>query len=115
MNTATLDHAAGAAAKHAGMQLALTFSGDWKDEILSEFRAWIAAQKARGETVITIERFRSQAKNQPASHYAWGSMPAIAMAAGLIEPKWAAPGVQDRVRAASVRTHGHEVKCWAVL
>lgn len=115
MEAALLDRAQGAALKTAGMQISLQFSGDWKDDVLDEFRAWAAEQKRRGERFVTIEQFRSQAKCQPSRHFAWGSMPRIAMAAGLIAPKWAAPGIQDRVPAASVRTHGHDVKCWVLL
>lgn len=96
------------------MQLALDISGDWSERVLEEFAGWLAVQRARGLTWITIEEFRSQARNRPISHQGWGVLPRLAVRAGLIAPKWAAPGVQDRAPAASVRTHGHDVKRWLI-
>lgn len=110
-----LNTAHGARLKEEGMQLALQFAGEWKDAVLLEFRGWLAVQKAMGLRWITVEQFRAQSKNQPPTHFAWGSMPRLAIAAGLIAPKWAAPDVQARVRAASPKTHNHEVKCWDIL
>lgn len=114
MNT-VLDAALGHALKTEGMQLALQFEGEWRDRALLEFRGWIAMQKAMGLKTITVEQFRAVAKNQPTKHFAWGPFPTIACKAGLIAPKWIAPGQQERVRAASPRTHSHEVKVWEIL
>lgn len=113
--TLVLNRPQGQALKEEGMQLALTFSGEWKDLVLDEFAAWIATQKALGETVVTIESFRSQCKTHPVSHYAWGSLPGMAQRAGLIAPFFVAPGIQGRVRAAAPLTRCHEVKQWQVL
>ena len=110
--SAVLNAAAGAALKHRGQQLALDISGNWAECVLEEFAFWLERQRAIGLTWITVEEFRAQARNRPVSANAWGSLPRLAMKAGLIEPKWAAPGVQDRAPAASVKTHGHEVKRW---
>lgn len=109
-----LNAAAGQALKDAGMQAALDFAGDWRNAVLAEFREWLQQQRDRGLTFVTVEEFRSQAWNQPASTKAWGSLPAIATKAGLIAPRWATPGIQDRAPAASPRTHGHEVKRWNI-
>lgn len=106
---------AGESRKSRGMQLALDYSGDWADEVLGELAAWLWAQKRIGLTTITVEQFRAQARRQPASANAWGSLPRMAMKAGLIAPHMVAPGVQMRVKAASPRTHAHEVKSWVIL
>lgn len=110
-----MNAAHGARLKAEGQQLALEFAGAWKDAVLLEFRGWLAIQRAMGLDWVTVEMFRSQAQSQPPTHFAWGAFPSIAMAAKLIAPKWIAPGKQDRVRAASPRTHNHEVKCWVIL
>lgn len=112
--SAILNPTASAEAKRHGQQLALELSGSWAEEVMSELAAWIAVQKARGIRDITVEQFRAQARHQPASHKAWGTLPARACRAGLITPKWAAPGVQARVKAAAPRTHSHEIKVWSV-
>lgn len=109
-----LNPSAGRVLKDAGMQAALDFQGDWADRVLAEFREWLQQQRDRGLTFVTIEEFRSQAWNQPTSTKAWGSLPKLATKAGLIAPRWAAPGIQDRAPAASPRTHGHEVKRWDI-
>jgi len=109
-----LNPATGQALKEAGMQLALDNSGDWSIRVIAEFREWLQRQRDRGLTFVTIEEFRSSAAAQPASANAWGSLPGIAIKAGLIAPRWAAPGIQDRAPAASPRTHGHEVKRWNI-
>jgi hypothetical protein len=105
----------GQALKARGQQIALDYSGDWADRVVAEFRVWLDLQRSRGLTFVTVEEFRSQATAQPASHQGWGSLPRLAMKAGLIAPKWAAPGIQDRAPAASPRTHGHDVKRWLIL
>lgn len=110
-----LDAQRGAALKQAGMQLALDIEGDWLQRALAEFEAWLTVQKAMGHSTVTVEQFRAVAMNRPARHFAWGPFPVAACKAGLIEPEWIAPGHQMRVKAASVRTHGHEVKVWRAL
>lgn len=110
-----LNRPLGHALKEQGMQRALVSSGSWSERVLDEFRAWIDEQRELGFKTVTIEAFRAQAKNQPNSHQAWGSMPSIAQAAGLIEPEWAAPGIQARVKAAAPKTHCHEVRVWRLV
>ncbi len=109
MNTATLDHAAGAAAKHSGMQLALTFAGDWKDEILGEFRAWSIAQQEKGLRTAKIEEFRAATHVQPKSNKAWGALPRLLIKAGMIRPLLDADGYPIRRPAAAGKTHAHPV------
>lgn len=106
---------AGESLKATGMQLALDYSGDWAEEVVDELAAWLHAQKRMGLTTITIEQFRGRAICKPASANAWGSLPRLAIKAGLIAPHWVAPGVQMRVKAASPKTHAHEVKSWVIL
>lgn len=110
-----LNAAMGQLLKQRGMQLALDYSGDWSDRVLAEFKDWLDVQRSRGLAHITIEEFRSQAVSQPAKPQAWGSMPRLAMSAGLIKPKMATPTLQDRVPSASPRTHGHPVLCWLIV
>lgn len=110
----TLNAAASRAAKDAGQQLALSFDADWKDRILLELRGWLAIHKAKGFSTMTFEQFRHEAKNAPASHKAWGALPKIACAAGLISPMNHPDGSPVMRQAESVKTHGHHVRVWAV-
>lgn len=111
MLNATASHAA----KQQGMQLALQMSGDWRDEILIELRGWIAMHKARGHTTMTVEQFRAEARNQPASHKAWGAFTNMARAEGLIAPMQHPDGSPVMRLAESVKTHRHPVRCWRLL
>jgi hypothetical protein len=104
-----MDIATGEQLKREGMQLALDFAGDWADRVVMEFRAWAAVQKAMGFSWITVEQFRSQAKNLPESHKAWGSLPRLLCKADLIAP------TGEYVRAASPKTHAHPVAKWTLL
>ena len=107
---------AGEAAKYRGIQMALKFAGDgWADRILDEFAIWLTAKRLGGFKWIVIEEFRSQARNQPAGNAAWGGLPRLAVRAGLIAPYWVAKGIQGRVKAASPKTHCHEVRQWRPL
>lgn len=110
-----LNRPLGRALKEEGQQRALEFSGTWKDTILADFKAWLEKQQALGCKTVTIEAFRAQSNNVPASHKAWGSLPSMAQRAHLIAPEWAAPGIQARVKAAAPKTHNHEVRVWRVL
>jgi len=114
MTAVTLNPKEGERLKREGVQLALDLSGPWAEAVLVELAGWLITQKAMGIHEVTIEQFRAQARNQPESHKAWGSVPARACRAGLIAPKWAAPGVQARVKAAAPRTHCHEIKVWTI-
>lgn len=114
--TLTLNRPLGQALKERGMQAALDFSGEaWSTAVLAEFEAWLADQKRQGFKTVTVEAFRAQAQNQPASPNGWGSLPRLAQRAGLIAPHFVAPGIQGRVKAAAPRTHCHEVKQWEAL
>ena len=97
------------------MQLALDVNVEWAEHVLVEFRAWLTVQKARGLKTITVEEFRSQAKNLPSSHKAWGSLPRIACRAGLIKPAIDPAGERIYRRAAALKTHAHPVALWRVL
>lgn len=110
----TTDIVTGETLKREGMQMALSFAGDWSDEVVLEFRGWIAVEKARGLKTVTIEQFRSQAKAQPRSHKCWGSAPRLFCKAGLIAPKTRDDGSQVTVKAASPKTHAHEIRVWLV-
>jgi hypothetical protein len=99
----------GADLKAEGQQLALEFSGDWRDLVVAEFRAWASAEREKGLGETTIERFRAAAKHQPASHKAWGALPGVLCRKGLIEP------TGRYVKAVSPRTHAHPVQLWRVV
>lgn len=111
-----LDPTIAAAAKRAGMQMALDFSGSWPERIVLAFRAWVAIEKARGIKWITIEQFRAgcAVTDQPASHKAWGTLPRLLLAAGLITPRLDADGNPIYRPAAAPKTHAHPVKTWWV-
>lgn len=110
-----LNAAASQAAKQSGMQLALDMSGDWKTEVLLELRGWLAVHQARGFTTMTFEQFRADAKRQPPSPKAWGSLPGIACRAGLIAPKTHPDGSPVMRNAESVKTRAHPVRVWAIV
>jgi hypothetical protein len=109
-----LNATASQAAKEQGMQLALSFATDWRDAVLLELRGWIAIHKARGNSTMTFEQFRAEAKNQPGSHKAWGALPKIACAENLIAPKTHSDGSPVMRNAASVKTKAHPVRVWAI-
>lgn len=110
-----LNAAASRSAKQQGMQLALDMAGDWKTDVLVELRAWLAVHRGQGNTTMTMEQFRAQAVNQPASHKAWGPLPAMACKAGLIAPMSHPDGSPVYRLAESARTHSHPVRVWALL
>lgn len=109
-----LDATASAARKDKGMQLALEFAGEWRERVLEEFTGWVAIQKARGLRTVTIEQFRAEAKNHPESHKAWGTLPAIAIRAGVIERALDASGEPIYRRAAAPKTHAHPVGVYLI-
>lgn len=111
----TLNAAASQAAKHTGQQLALDMSGDWKTSVLLELRGWLAIHRAKGHSTMTFEQFRHEAKSQPGSHKAWGSLPGIACRADLIAPLVHPDGSPVMRSAESVKTHGHHVRVWALV
>lgn len=110
-----LNATASRAAKEHGMQLALDMSGEWKDRVMLELRGWLAIHKARGNTTVTMEQFRAEAKEQPASFRAWGPLPALACKAGLLAPMNHSDGSPVMRAAESERTHGHFVRVWRCL
>jgi len=109
------DRIEGNARKQAGQQLALDFSGVWRDLVLAAFADWLQAQKALGLKTVTIEAFRAQAQVLPASHKAWGALPRALCSAGLIAEHLDGEGNPVYVRAASPKTHAHPVRVWRVL
>lgn len=110
-----LNAIASLAAKEQGQQLALELAGDWKDRVLMELRGWLAIHRAQGNSTMTLEQFRADAKNQPASHKAWGSLPRLACKEGLIAPALHGDGSPVTRPAESVKTHGHLVRVWLNL
>lgn len=111
----SLDASAGLALKAQGQQLALQWAGDdWKQNMLGFARVWFAIERLSGVSTMTIERLRDACPHQPASHFAWGTVPALLMREGLIEPDWAAPGVQRTIKAVSTKTRAHPVKVWRI-
>lgn len=110
-----LDAVASLASKRSGQQLALDVSGDWPETVLVELRAWLADHRAKGHDTMTMEQFRAQAVHQPASFKAWGALPRLACAAGLLEAMTHADGSPVARPAESVRTHGHFVRVWKIL
>lgn len=97
--------------KEHGQQLALDFAGEgWAQHALVKLGEFIAAEPGR---LFPIESFRAWALpaglSAPASHYAWGALPALAIRAGLI--LWTGQYVPAR----SPKTHAHPVKLWRAL
>lgn len=109
-----LDAAVSEARKQAGMQLALDLANDWSERILEEFAAWLAKERERGIRRVTIEKFRAEAKNHPLSHKAWGSLPRLAMRAGLIRRALDDSGEPIYRRAAAPKTHAHPVAVYVI-
>jgi hypothetical protein len=108
----TLNATASQAAKEQGMQLALSFAAEWKDAVLLELRGWIAIHKARGNSTMTMEQFRAEARNKPESFRAWGPLPVVACKAGLLVPMNHPDGSPVMRAAESPQTHGHFVRVW---
>ena len=109
MQAVTLDPERGEALKIRGQQLALDLAGDWAERVVLEFRGWAAIEKARGMRTCTIEAFRAEARNQPPSHKAWGSLPRLLVKAGLITP------TGEYRKAAAPKTHCHPVALWRLV
>lgn len=105
----------GAHLKRAGQQLALDMAGSWKEDVLTELRAWILAQQGQGAATMTFEQFRATARNHPGSHKAWGALPKLACQAGLIAPLTHPDGSPVMKAAESEKTHGHHVRVWALI
>lgn len=110
-----LDAAAGEALKERGQQLALDLAGDWAERVVHEFRGWAAVEKARGMRTCTIERFRAEAQNHPATHKAWGSLPGLLVRAGVLSPAMHEDGSPVTRKAAAPKTHAHYVRVWHLL
>jgi hypothetical protein len=107
-----LNATASRAAKDRGQQMAIFFDGEWTAAVLVELEAWIATRRAQGFTEMTFEQFRHDAVSQPHSFKAWGSLPRLACAAGLISPMVHGDGSPVMRAAESVKTHGHFVRVW---
>jgi hypothetical protein len=111
-----LNRPLGHALKREGMQAALDFSGEaWAQQVVDEFREWAAEQKALGFKTVTIESFRAQSTNPPASHKAWGSVPRLLCKAGLVAEHTDEAGNPIYTRAAAPRTHAHPVRVWRLV
>lgn len=110
-----LDAQASHAAKLHGQQVALDFSADWGDDVLGELATWCRDRKAQGFTEMTFEQFRAEARAQPKSSKAWGSLPRRALMRGLIAAKVHADGSPVMRAAESVKTHSHPVRVWRIV
>lgn len=103
----------GRALKEAGMQAALSASGDWSDYIIRKLRYFIRKRKAQGKPVFKIEELRAFAEmagwEPPKSPNCWGTVPQNASKLGLI--RWTGKYAPAR----SKRTHSHDVKTWRAL
>jgi hypothetical protein len=111
-----IDATASRAAKDRGQQLAIDFAGEgWKDRVLAELEAWCTVRRAQGHVDMTLEQFRATAKNVPASHKAWGTLPALACKAGILAPLTHPDGSPVMRFAESVKTHRHPVRAWALV
>lgn len=110
-----LNAAASLAAKRTGQQLAIDFAGQpWNDAVLAELRGWCAIRKAQGHSTMTMEEFRHEAANHPASHKAWGALPLQACRLGILRAMEHPDGSPVVRRAASERTHAHPVRVWGI-
>lgn len=79
----------------------------WAARTIDALRIFCADAKSSGKSEFTFEQFRAiRQHDAPASHKAWGSIPRIAAAAGIIE--WT--GRYELAK--SIKTHGHPVKLW---
>lgn len=95
--------------KRSGQQRALDHAGsDWSAMILQALRLWLNVIRAQGRSEFRFEEFRATCTRamQPPSHKAWGSVPRMAVRAGLI----AATG--RYAQATSEKTHAHPVMVW---
>lgn len=115
MQQVVLDVAESRAAKDAGQQLALDYSGAWRDTILIDLAAWLREQKAAGQNEVVLEAFRAATTNHPASSKAWGALPRMACRAGLIRAATGIDGAPKYRPAQAVRTHGHPVRVWGAM
>jgi hypothetical protein len=109
-----LNPAQGEMFKDAGQALAMQAAGHWRMRAIDEFSRWLKTQKALGFQEITVEMFRAQANNHPASHKAWGALPRYLCEAGLIEPLLDAQRNPKYRRAAAPKTHAHPVRLWRI-
>jgi hypothetical protein len=100
--------------KREGQQLAIDFAGDWPERVLLELRGWCAIEKARGMTTMTVEAFRASTTNEPRTHYCWGSVPRLAIKAGIIKPALHADGSPVMRNAAAPRTRAHPIRVYHI-
>lgn len=91
--------------KDVGMQLALDYSGEWKDNALAALRLFVRERKE-----FTGEQFRywwlTNGGYAPPRHYCWGALFSHAARLGLMSKT----GIY--VSAQSSKTHSHPVAVW---
>ncbi len=98
----------GSALKHAGQQLALENSGEWKDEVMQKMHRFARAL-TKGELFGMDEfrdYFRAWELPLPSSQNAWGSVPAMACKAGLIEE------TDQYTKSSLPSAHSRIIKLW---
>ena len=105
---------AGEQLKRNGQKQALDHSGSvWLSKVMDTMRFWLVLRKSRDEPLFRFEELRAYCEQFhdliPASHFAWGALPRVAVRAGLIE------FTDKYVKAESPKTHSHPVKQWRAL
>jgi hypothetical protein len=101
--------------KRRGQDAALKRAGNlWRDKIMTALRAWVLMKDTSGnqKTTFVMEDFREYCRPfqalKPVSANAWGSLPKIALSAGLIER------TEQMARSRRVSAHGRMVHLWRV-
>ena len=91
--------------KREGMALAASSNSEWMAQALDDLRVFAAE---RGEFPMEVYRAYRKLRHlpEPTIHKVWGSFAQIACRAGVIEY------TGKKTQAASVKTHGHEVRVY---
>jgi len=105
MNQLALDLSEGRRRKREGQRLVASHNSEWMAQALDDLRVFAAE---RGEFPMEVYRAYRKLRHlpEPTTHKVWGSFARVARKAGVIE--WTG----KRVEAASVKTHGHEVRVY---
>lgn len=109
-----LDPVAGRAGKLEGQQCALFGAEVWVESVVDEFRAWAAQRERKCMLHFALEEFRAASSCHPPTHKAWGSLPRVLVAAGLIRGATTDAGDPVYRRAWAPKTHSHPVRVWEI-
>ena len=104
----------GSALKQRGQAVALDHadyeSPGWSARTIEALRIFCDDLKRNGHITFTFEQFRAtRSHDLPVSHKAWGSVPRIAVAKGIIS--WTG----QYQNAKSLKTHAHPIRVWRIL